>query len=113
MYAAGLYAQQGPIQPRSGRNSSSPGRKPGARSKQSEPPRGGTALFAPAQIGPLSRVGMQFPETSYITAPDLSSPIVAGVYEILNSSGARWNLVPNAFMGPASFGTTEVIFVLH
>lgn len=66
-----------------------------------------------AQIGAVLGVGMQFPETSYITGPDLSSPTITGVYEILNSAGAHWNLVPNGYMGPASFGTAEVVFVLH
>ena len=66
-----------------------------------------------AQVASVSSVGMEFPDTSYITGPDLASPVLTKVYEILNSTGAHWSLVPNAYMGPGSFGTAEVVFVLH
>jgi hypothetical protein len=65
------------------------------------------------QIGMVAIVGITLPRVPYLTASNIASPIVGGVFSIFSRAGVDLPLVPHAFMGPSSAGTiTDIVIVI-
>jgi hypothetical protein len=64
-------------------------------------------------VGTVGVVGMNFPNTSYITGPDMASPVLRDAYSDFDRLGVGLRLVPDAFSGtPAMRGPIPPVVII-
>mgnify|MGYP001556936963 CR=1 FL=1 len=64
-------------------------------------------------IGTVGVVGKAFPAGSYMTSADIAAPLVRSVFAAFSDVGVDLPLVPDAFAGPTTDTTAQVVIVLH
>jgi hypothetical protein len=63
-------------------------------------------------VGMVSATGVNFPNPSYITGPDMASPILRSVYSDFDRLGVDLRLVPDAYSGPGGAGPSPPVVIV-
>jgi hypothetical protein len=65
-----------------------------------------------AEIRTVSVIGVNFPNSSYLTGPNIAAPVIRRVFSIFADAGIDLPLTPDAFSGPTSNAVVPDIVIV-